>query len=330
MVSQKEKVAILLTALGPSLSSAIIKHLDPARAAEMLDVMKKVEGIAPSTKQMIIGEFFRKGAAARGQIRQAAGSLPTEPQKPQKPKRAGYVVPGEEEDDGEDVDVLEFIQNADHAQLFELIKNEHPQVVSFILAYIPPEVSSQIMPLFSEEMQRDVAFRIATMQVPQRDMIKHLNKILGNKIKLLTKKALTVGGVETLIKIMKGAGRATERIIIDTFQKDNPEIAEEIKKRTLVFEDLTLLDSSNMQKILRDIDTKILALALKKTSDEIKDLIMRNISERARGMLEEDIAAMGKVPLKEVEKAQQDIIEIVRQLEEKGEIQIKREEEELI
>jgi flagellar motor switch protein FliG len=154
--------------------------------------------------------------------------------------------------------------------------------------------------------------------------------MLGKKVKVLTSRSRQVGGVESLVKIMRGAGRNAERIILEHFLEKRPELASEIKNLMLVFEDLVLISDINIQKVLKDVDTKTLAKALKKTTPEIRDVFMRNLSERARQVLQEDLDSLGRIPMKEVEKAQQYIVEVLRRLEEKGEITISKEKEELV
>jgi flagellar motor switch protein FliG len=322
MLKPVEKAAVLLRYLGEDNVQGVLKLLGRDNATKLTNIMKGLDDVSEDTINEIIRETLNRVSTPT--VR-AKNRLTAE-------QANNYLKRFEEaeNDETEEIDLIGFLQKADHKQLIELIKNEHPQVIAFILSFIPSDISSQIMPLLSPEMQADAAMRIATMGTPQKDMIKYLNKMLGNKIKLLTSKTMQVGGVESLVKIMKGSGRNSERIILDHFLKEKPELAYEIKNLMLIFEDLVLLDDASVQKILRDIDTKILAKALKKTTPEIRDMIMKNLSERARNILSEEIEALGMIPIKEVERAQQQVVEVVRQLEEKGEITINKEKEELV
>jgi len=322
MLKPVEKAAVLLRYLGEDNVQGVLKLLGKDNATKLTSIMKGLDDVSEDTINEIIRETLNRVSTPT--VR-AKNRLTAE-------QANNYLKRFEEaeNDETEEIDLIGFLQKADHKQLIELIKNEHPQVIAFILSFIPSDISSQIMPLLSPEMQADAAMRIATMGTPQKDMIKYLNKMLGNKIKLLTSKTMQVGGVESLVKIMKGSGRNSERIILDHFLKEKPELAYEIKNLMLIFEDLVLLDDTSVQKILRDIDTKILAKALKKTTPEIRDMIMKNLSERARSILSEEIEALGMIPIKEVERAQQQVVEVVRQLEEKGEITINKEKEELV
>jgi flagellar motor switch protein FliG len=322
MLKSIEKAAILLNYVGDDAVQSIMGHLKSEYVERLSVVMRSMEEISPDVAHDVLQEFLRENNLARPAMR---AQFTTE-----RANKYLQQMQEQEEEEEEEVDLQTFLQKADHKQLIELIKNEHPQVIAFILSYIPTDISGQILPLLPAEVQASTALRIATMGTPQKDMIKHLNRMLGNKIKLLTSKTMQVGGVPSLVKILRGAGRNSERIILEHFQEEKPELAVEIKKLMLVFEDLVLLDDISIQKVLRDIDSKILARALKKTTPEIKELLMKNLSERARNILKEEIETLGMTPLKDVEKAQQQIIEVVRQLEEKGEISINKEKEELV
>jgi len=322
MLKPVEKAAILLKFLGEENIQGVMKLINKDHAARLTAIMKNLDDVSEESINEVIRETLNRVSAPA--VR-AKNRLTAE-------QANNYLKRFEEteSEEAEEIDLIGFLQRADHKQLIELIKNEHPQVIAFILSFIPSEISSQIMPLLAPEMQSDAAMRIATMGTPQKDMIKYLNKMLGNKIKVLTSKTMQVGGVECLVKILKGSGRNSERIILDHFNREKPDLAYEIKNLMLIFEDLVLLDDTSVQKILRDIDTKILAKALKKTTPEIKEMIMKNLSERARNILSEEIEALGMIPIKEVERAQQQVVEVVRQLEEKGEVSINKEKEELV
>jgi flagellar motor switch protein FliG len=166
------------------------------------------------------------------------------------------------------------------------------------------------------------------MEPPNPVALKQLDRMLSDKLNTLTVTgSVDVGGIDSLVKIMRGVGRNSERSILQRLDVTNPELSEEIKSRMFVFEDIVLLDNKSIQKVLKDVSMSILALALKKTPQDIVDLILNNLSERAKAVLMEDINSMGKVPLKDVEMAQQEIVEIIRRMEEAGEVTIRKEEE---
>jgi flagellar motor switch protein FliG len=215
--------------------------------------------------------------------------------------------------------------------LVEIIQNEHPQVIAFILSYLPYDKAGDILQTLTAEEQTDIAYRISTMQTPNPIALKHLDHVLGEKLNLLSSSAdMEVGGVDSLVKIMRGVGRKSEKTILENLETVDPELSKEIKGKMFVFEDIVQLDNRSIQKVLKDVNMNSLALALKKCSTEISDLIMGNLSERARAVLMEDISVMARVPLRDVEMAQQEIVEIIRRMEEAGDIVIRKEEEEYV
>ena len=316
MLSSFDKAAVLLTQIGDDNLQNILPLLKKEHVKRLIEALKNVENIPVTVRREILRDALNKDTGGEKKEAQMKSST--------------FMDLMNDEEEEEEIDVISFLERAEHKQLLELIKSEHPQVMAFILSYIPHYLSSQVLAQLPDDIQTDVAFRIATMEIPQKDMIRHLNIMLGNKIKMLTRKTKDVGGVGSLVKILKGAGRNSERIILEHFRKEKPELATEIKDMMLVFEDLVFIDDIYIQKILRDIDTKILAKALKKTTQDIKDLIMKNLSERARAILSEEMSSLGPMPVKEVERAQQQIIEVVRQLEEKGELNINKENQEYV
>jgi len=181
--------------------------------------------------------------------------------------------------------------------------------------------------------QLDIARRIARSETPQREGIKHLVRSLSNRLNFLGADRVgeeEIGGIESLVNIMKGVGREVEQNILHGFETVEPELADELKKNMFVFDDLVLLDDRSMQKLLKEVDGKILALSLKRAPAAISDLILRNLSERARKILQEDMEAMGKVRVRDVDQAQTAMVGAVRRLEEAGEIQLTREDEKFV
>jgi flagellar motor switch protein FliG len=323
MLRPIEKALVLLKCVGLDNLETVLTRLKSGDAAKLRGMVEKMEDIPGDKKRAALLEIF-------GHMDTPALPGRTSPDMEKANRYLQMMEEEEEEPEEEEVDLISFLHRADHKQLIELIKSEHPQVIAVIVSFLPPEISCQIIPLLQPDVQADVAYRIATMGAPHKDMLRHLSTMLGKKVKVLTSRSRQVGGVESLVKIMRGAGRNAERIILEHFLEKRPELASEIKNLMLVFEDLVLISDINIQKVLKDVDTKTLAKALKKTTPEIRDVFMRNLSERARQVLQEDLDSLGRIPMKEVEKAQQYIVEVLRRLEEKGEITISKEKEELV
>ncbi|GHU35491.1 hypothetical protein FACS1894172_17380 [Spirochaetia bacterium] len=198
-------------------------------------------------------------------------------------------------------------------------------MIALILAYLEPNKASIILQNLPTEVQSDVARRIATMDRTSPEVLREVERVLEKKLSTLSSEDYTAaGGVESIVEILNLVDRASEKQIIESLEDEDPELAEEIKKRMFVFEDVVMLDDRAIQKVLREVDTQELAKALKSVDTEVQDKIFRNMSKRAAGMLKEDMEFMGPVRLKDVEEAQQRIVSIIRKLEDQGTIVIAR------
>ena len=224
---------------------------------------------------------------------------------------------------------FDFIRRTDPAHLMNFIQQEHPQTIALILAYLEPQKASIILSQLPGEIQSDVAKRIATMDRTSPDVLREVERVLEKKLSTLSSEDYTAaGGVDSIVDILNMVDRSTERQIIETLEEDDPELAEEIKKRMFVFEDIVMLDDKAIQKVLREVDTQELSKALKSVDSEVQDKIFRNMSKRAASLLKEDMEFMGPTRRKDVEEAQQKIVAVIRKLEEAGEVVIARSGEE--
>ncbi|KUK13723.1 MAG: Flagellar motor switch protein FliG, partial [bacterium 42_11] len=217
-------------------------------------------------------------------------------------------------------------------QLLSVIQGEHPQTIALILAYLSPEQAASVLSGLPPELQVDVARRLATMDRTSPDVIREVERVLERKLSTFVSQDFTmVGGIDALVEILNRSDRGTEKNILEALEEQDPELAEEVKRKLFVFEDVVLLDDRALQRVLREVDMKDLALALKGASEEVREKFFKNMSKRAAQMLKEDMEYMGPVRVRDVEDAQQRIVNIIRQLEEAGEIVIARGgEEELI
>jgi flagellar motor switch protein FliG len=205
------------------------------------------------------------------------------------------------------------------------IQDEHPQTVAMILSYLSPNQSSMILSALSPDKQADVAKRIAMMDRTSPDIIKEVESVLERKLASLINQDYTiVGGVDAIVNILNTVDRSTEKHIMETLEIEEPELADEIRKKMFVFEDILLLDDRAIQRVLRDVDNKELGVALKVANDEVKGVVFKNLSKRLAAMIQEDMEFMGPVRMKDVEEAQQKIVGIIRKLEDSGEIVISR------
>jgi flagellar motor switch protein FliG len=222
---------------------------------------------------------------------------------------------------------FQFFNDADPGQLATSFQNENPQLIALIMAYLKPEHSAKVMNYLPPEVQAQVALKIADMDTTNPEILSEIEKIVESKFSSVVVQDFSkAGGVESLANILNRADRATEKNVIDLLEVQNPDLAEEVRELMFVFEDIVTLDDRAIQRVLREVDTKDLAMSLKGTKDDVKEKIFKNMSERAQGMLREEIEYMGPVRAKEVQEVQTKIVNIIRTLELAGEIVIAREE----
>lgn len=216
---------------------------------------------------------------------------------------------------------FEFLKKADPGQIVTFIQDEHPQTISLILAHMPPATSAIVLSALSPDIQADVVTRIATMERTPPEVVREVERVLERKMAAIFTQGFTfAGGVKEVAEILNSIDRSTEKAIMSKLEENDPELAEEISRLMFTFEDLVYVEDSGIQKALREIESQELALALKGANEEVKDKILRNMSERAREMIKEEIEFMGPVRLRNVEEAQQKIVAVIRRLEETGEL----------
>ncbi len=318
-----QKAAILLISLGPEMSSQIFKHLKEDEIEELTLEIANTRSITPQIKEAVTAEFYDLCLA---QQYIAEGGI-------------GYAKEVLEKALGEDkaVDVIskltaslqvkpfEFVRKTDAAQLINFIQDEHPQTIALILSYLSPGQAALIISALPPDRQADVAKRIAVMDRTSPDVIKEVENILESKLASLVNQDFTIiGGVDAVVDILNTVDRGTEKHIMETLEIEEPELADEIRKKMFVFEDILLLDDRSIQRVLRDVDNNDLAVSLKSSNEEVKNAIFNNLSKRLASMIQEDMEFMGPVRMKDVEEAQQKIVNIIRKLEDSGEIVISR------
>lgn len=319
----KEKAATLLIALGPEYSADIFKHLKEDEIEELTLEIASIKAVSTEEKEQIMQEFYQiclaQNYIAEGGIGYAREIL----EKALGAQKALDII--NKLTASLQVRPFEFVRKTDPAQLLNFIQKEHPQTIALILAYLAPQQSSQILSGLTAEKQVDVARRIATMDRTSPDVIKEVENILiKNLASLVTEDFTSAGGIQAIVDILNSVDRGTERHIIETLDMEDAELAEEIKKRMFVFEDILMLDSRSIQRFLREVENNVLAVSLKGATEEVAKVIYTNMSKRLSEMIKEDIEFMGPVRLKDVEEAQQKIVNVIRRLEDAGEIVISR------
>jgi flagellar motor switch protein FliG len=321
--SGKEKAAMLCVALGPEIASEIFKYLKDEEMEELTLEIANLRFVNAENKEKVIQEFYEICLAqefiAEGGISYAKTIL----EKALGPEKAIDVL--NRLTVSLQVKPFDFVRKADPSQLLNFIQNEHPQTIALILAYLKPAQSAAVLSSLPVERQADVARRIAKMDRTSPEVIKEVERILEKKLSSLVNQDFTViGGVPQIVEILNNVDRGTERHIMEALEIDDTELAEDIKKRMFVFEDILLLDNRSIQRFLREVENSMLALALKMATEELKEAMFKNVSKRMGDTIKEDMEFMGPVRIKDVEDAQQGIVNIIRKLEEAGEIIISR------
>jgi flagellar motor switch protein FliG len=219
-----------------------------------------------------------------------------------------------------------FLQKADPRQVLSFVQDEHPQTIALVLAHMPATLASQILSGLAGELQADVAHRIAVMDRTSPDIIRQVEATLERKLSSVLQPSdlSAVGGLQPLVDIINRADRATERLIMEGLAARNPELAEEVRSKMFMFEDIVTLDDRGVQLVLRQVETGDLATALKGVRDDVREKVTRNLSERAAENLLDEIETLGAVRLRQVEEAQAKIVQVIRTLEESGQIMIRR------
>ncbi|MGI6559154.1 MAG: flagellar motor switch protein FliG [Limnochordia bacterium] len=319
----KQKAAVLLVSLGPELSSLVFKHLRDEEIEELTYEIASLDKVMPEIREKVAVEFSQLAQARRyitqGGIEQAKEIL----EKALGAQKATEII--QRLTASLQVRPFDFARKTDPAQLLNFIQHEHPQTIALILAYLHPEQAAVILSALPGESQVEVAKRLAILDRTSPEVLEEIEATLEKKLSSFATQDFTMaGGLETAVSILNRVDRSTEKTIMEALEEDDPELAEEIKKRMFVFEDIVTLDDRSIQRVLREVDSRELALALKAASEEVAERIYKNMSKRAAEMMREDIEYMGPVRLRDVEEAQQKIVSIIRKLEEAGEIIVAR------
>ncbi len=314
-LTNRKKAAILMVALGPDAAGQLFPHLTPDEIEVISVEVARMGRVNPQIKESVIEEFHElciaqefiaEGGmdAAREMLMSAFGE-----------EKAGLIVGRVMQ--AMQVMPFDFLKRADASQITSFIQNEHPQTIALILAYLAPAQGAAILSGLPQDLRAEVARRIATLDKTPPEVIREVESVLQRKLSSVVSTDFShAGGVKALVEVLNYVDRSTEKTILESLSESNPEIADEVKKNMFVFEDIILLDDRAIQMVLKEVDTKELAVALKGVGENTQVRIFKNMSERA--------AAMMPVRLKQVEESQQKIVSIIRKLEEAGEIIVAR------
>lgn len=318
-----QKAAMLLIVLGPEKSSKIFKFLKEEEIEQLTLEIANIKSVSPQIKDEVIREFYEICLAqqyiSEGGINYAKQLLEEALGNDKSDEIINRLTSALQ------VRPFDFIQRTDASQILNFIQNEHPQTIALILSYLKPAKASAVLSALSQEKQADVAKRIAQMDRTSPEVIAEVEKVLEKKLSSIEGQDYTiVGGVDSVVNILSAVDRGTEKHILDTLEVEDVELAEEIKRKMFVFEDIVTLDDRSIQRVLREIDNSDLALAMKSSGQEVQNVVLRNLSSRLATMIKEDMEYMGPVRLRDVEDAQQKIVNTIRRLEDSGEIIVSR------
>ncbi len=313
------KAAVIMVALGTSASSQIFQNLEEGDVEKLTAEIANLDSISSETREAILEEFHNLAMAqqfvsqggidyAREILEQALG-----------PRKAKEIL--EKVQQSIRTTGFNLLEDVDPKQLVNFIQKEHPQTIALLLAHMEPGNAAPIISALPQELQVDVATRIATMESISPETLDQVEEVLVGQVKSLFGGDVSeIGGVKAVAEMLNSVDRGAEKNILGNLERENPELATEIKNLMFVFEDVMLLDDRSMQRVLKEIDTKELSMALKGASEELQEKFFRNMSSRASEMIREEMEYMGPIRLKDVEEVQQRIVDVIRRLEEDGEI----------
>ncbi|MBL4952950.1 flagellar motor switch protein FliG [Neobacillus sp. OS1-32] len=319
----KQKAAILLISMGKEASSKVFNHMSEEEIEQLTLAIANVKKVDSKEKEEVLKEFHEMCIAndylAMGGITFAQDVLETALGR----ERAKQII--QKLTVQLEVKPFDFARRVDPMQLYHFLQNEHPQTIALVLAHLEPQQASTILSSLPEELQADVARRIAQFEQTSPDVIKEVEQILEQKLSATIRKDFSVvGGIESIVGILNGVDRGTEKSILENLGRKHNDLVEEIKKRMFVFEDIINLDRRAIQRVIQEVDNQDLMLALKASSPEVKKVIYENMSQRMVESFEEEMQYLGPVRVKDVEEAQGRIVSVIRHLEDAGEIIIAR------
>lgn len=315
-LSGPEKAAVLLLSLGNDFASNVMQNLRDQEIKTLSDHMSRVENIPGELSEEVIKEFCKMSSLQSGLSQINKNDVREMLTRAVGEKRAESIAVGLDSK-------TQIFQNIDPEALINLLKTEHPQTIALILAHLSPDQSAEVLRKINDDLRSDVSFRMASLDKVSSDAIDDLAEVLNQIItpsKDVEKRNL--GGVASLAEVLNVLDKETENSILENIEESDPDLAVEIRKLMFAFDDLAFIDDRGMQAILKEVNKEDLSLSMKKSSDEVKEKFLKNMSERASTMLREDLEAMGPVRLSDVEKAQQSIIGVAKRLESEGKIVI--------
>ena len=313
------KAAVLLLSLEQDQAAEILKRLPAEAVEEVSREIASLGDISTSIRKDVFSEFYNQALAhsylSEGGLEYAKGLL----RKSLSEADADRVI--KQVTQQVQTTPFSFLQKAESENLLTFIQDEHPQTIALILAHLPSQKASEILVGLPGPKQIEVVKRVANMEQTNPEVIKEVERGLEHRLSDIVSQTFEkAGGVDTVAEILNLADRSTEKGIMEGLEAEDPDLVEQIRRLMFVFEDILLVNDKGIQSVLKEVDNEALALALKTASEELKQKIFKNMSERASQLIQEDMQYMGPVRVSDVEQAQQKIVDIVRRLEDAGEI----------
>jgi len=318
-VSGRRKAAIVLVSLDSETAASVLKHMKDEEIEQLTLEIATLGKVSPAQRDATVSEFYQLALAqeyiAQGGIDYAKNIL----EKALGASRAMEII--NRLSANLQVTPFDFVRYVSPEQLTNFIEGEHPQTIALIVAHLRPDQAALVLSALTPELQADVAFLGGKMEGARPEVIREVEAVLERKLTSFgTQEFSAAGGVKSLVEVLQNVDRSTEKVILERLEEEDPELAEEVKNMMFVFEDIVFMEDRYVQVVIREVESKDLALALKAASDEVKDKITRNMSERAAAMLREELDFLGPVRLRNVEEAQMKIVSAIRRMEEAGQI----------
>ncbi|HEY7118089.1 MAG TPA: flagellar motor switch protein FliG [Tepidisphaeraceae bacterium] len=318
-LSGVRKAAVLLLTLAQDEAAEILKRLPPESVEEVSREIASLGDITLDTRQEVFDEFYNQALAHQYMTEGGLDYAKQLLQRTLPPGEADRII--KQVTQQVQTTPFSFLQKAESENLLTFIQDEHPQTIALILAHLPSQKASEILVGLPSQKQIEVVKRVANMEQTNPEVIKEVERGLEHRLSDIVSQTFEkAGGVDTVAEILNLADRSTEKGIMEGLEAEDPDLVEQIRRLMFVFEDILLVNDKGIQSVLKEVDNEELALALKTASEELKQKIFKNMSERAAQLIQEDMQYMGPVRVSDVEAAQQKIVDIVRRLEDAGEI----------
>ena len=320
--SSRQKVAILMIALGQDTSAEILKYLNDYEIEDIAQTIAELRTVTTDQEDEVLEEFETMLMAGKyvsmGGIDFARGTL----EKAMGPRRAQSML---DRVTATTSGGFYLLRNIAPNQIAPFISKEHPQTIALILSQLDPSQAAGVLNILPEELQSEVTYRVAAMENISPQVLREIEDTLANELQaILTGQITEIGGPKKVAEILNMTGRSTEKAVLERLDSQDPEIAEEIRNMMFTFDDIANLTDREIQMVLREVDTKDLATALKGSAPEMQDRIFSNVSERVSQMIREEMEFSGPIRMSDVEEVQLRVVQTVRQLEEAGQVTVTR------